>query len=98
MGVDQKIAICREMTKLHEEIIRGSLKDIMDKIKTKKIILKGEMVLVVEGSKKNYINYSLSSKIKNEFLKKLSASDSAKLISLLTGQNKGNIYKSLIED
>ena len=98
MGVDQKIAICREMTKLHEEIIRGSLKDIINKIKTKNILLKGEIVLVIEGSKKNQINYFLDSKVKYEFLKKLSASDSAKLISLLTGENKRNIYKSLIDD
>lgn len=98
MGLDKKIAICREMTKLHEEIIRGSLKDIINKIKTKNILLKGEIVLVIEGSKKNQINYFLDSKVKYEFLKKLSASDSAKLISLLTGENKRNIYKSLIDD
>ena len=53
MGFDKKIAICREMTKLHEEIIRGSLKDIINKIKTKNILLKGEIVLVIEGSKKS---------------------------------------------
>ncbi len=98
MGADKKIAICREMTKIYEEIIRGSLKEVMDKIKTKNILLKGEMVLVIEGSKQNQTNYSLNSKVKYEFLKKLSASDSAKLISLLTGQNKRKVYKSLIED
>ena len=54
--------------------------------------------MVIEGSKKNQINYFLDSKVKYEFLKKLSASDSAKLISLLTGENKRNIYKSLIDD
>ena len=36
--------------------------------------------------------------LKNEFLNKLSASDAAKLISLITGQNKRNVYKYLIED
>jgi hypothetical protein len=35
--------------------------------------------------------------IKKEFLSKLSASDSAKLISMLTGKNKRDIYKKLIE-
>ena len=86
------------MTKLHEEIIRGSLKDVIDNIKTNKILLRGEIVLVIEGSKKNQIDYFINSKIKNEFLNKLSASDAAKLISLITGQNKRNIYKYLIED
>ena len=98
IGFDRRIAICREMTKLHEEIIRGSLKDVIDNIKTNKILLRGEIVLVIEGSKKNQIDYFINSKIKNEFLNKLSASDAAKLISLITGQNKRNIYKYLIED
>ena len=98
IGVDRRIAICREMTKLHEEIIRGSLKDVIDNIKTNKILLRGEIVLVIEGSKKNQTDYFINSKIKNEYLNKLSASDAAKLISLITGQNKRNIYKYLIED
>ena len=32
LGPKRKISICREMTKLHEEIIRGSLKDVIDNI------------------------------------------------------------------
>ncbi len=97
IGSDRIIAICREMTKLHEEIIRGSLKDVLDIIKSNKVILKGEMVLVIAGSEKNQTDFSLNLKVKNEFLKKLSVSDAAKLISLITGHNKRDIYKYLIE-
>jgi 16S rRNA (cytidine1402-2'-O)-methyltransferase len=91
------IAICREMTKLHEEIIRGSLKDVLESIETNKVVLRGEIVLVIAGSQKNQTDFSFNLKVKNEFLKKLSASDAAKLISLITGQNKRDIYKYLIE-
>jgi len=98
MGPDRMIAICREMTKLHEEIIRGSFKDVLDDIKTNKVLLKGEIVLVIAGSQKNQTDFSFNLKVKNEFLKKLSASDAAKLISLTTGHNKRDIYKFLIED
>ena len=91
------IAICREMTKLHEEIIRGSLKDVLESIETNKVVLRGEIVLVISGSQKNQTDFSFNLKVKNEFLKKLSASDAAKLISLITGQNKRDIYKYLIE-
>ena len=55
------------------------------------------MVIVIEGTQKNTNNLVLDKKTKKEFLKKLSASDAAKLISLVTGQNKRDIYKSLIE-
>ena len=40
---------------------------------------------------------ALDIKTKKEFLKKMSASDAAKLISLVTGENKRDIYKYLIE-
>jgi 16S rRNA (cytidine1402-2'-O)-methyltransferase len=42
---DRKMAICREMTKKHEEITRGMTSEVLTKIKGKK--LKGEVVLVV---------------------------------------------------
>lgn len=42
---NRQIALCRELTKRHEEIVRGSLEEIL---KTE-ITLKGEFVLVVEG-------------------------------------------------
>jgi 16S rRNA C1402 (ribose-2'-O) methylase RsmI len=60
--------------------------------------LRGEIVLVIVGLQKNQTDFSFNLKVKNEFLKKLSASDSAKLISLITGYNKRDIYKFLIED
>lgn len=42
---DRKITLAREITKLHEEFIRTSLKEIIDTPPT----LKGEFVLVLEG-------------------------------------------------
>lgn len=44
---NRPIALCRELTKKHEEIIRGNVQEILEIVDT----IKGEMVLVVEGSK-----------------------------------------------
>lgn len=44
---DHPIAICRELTKMHEEFIRGQLSEIIEQTKDKK--WKGEIVLVVAG-------------------------------------------------
>ncbi len=44
---DRNMALCRELTKRHEEIIRGTISEIVPLCET----LKGEMVLVVEGAK-----------------------------------------------
>ena len=84
------------MTKIHEDVFRGKISEIIRDIENDQINLKGELVLVIEGAD-NKIDLNISSQIKKEFLSKLSASDSAKLISMLTGKNKRDIYKKLIE-
>jgi 16S rRNA (cytidine1402-2'-O)-methyltransferase len=47
---DRQIAVCRELTKKFEEVIRGKVSDILKGIKEKK--LRGEMVVVIEGLEK----------------------------------------------
>ncbi len=45
---DREVSIAREVTKIHEEFIRGHISDIL-----KKLELKGEMVVVVHGADKS---------------------------------------------
>lgn len=47
---DRRIAISRELTKAHEEIIRGTAQDIL--LSNPSRVLKGEMTLLIEGKKK----------------------------------------------
>ena len=96
VGKNRKISLCKEMTKIYEDVFRGKISEIIKDIENNQINLKGELVLVIEGAD-NKIDLNISSQIKKEFLSKLSASDSAKLISMLTGKNKRDIYKKLIE-
>ena len=93
----RRISVCKEMTKLHENTIRGDISNILSIINEENILLKGEIVIVIEGSKKEKIDIEIDSKIKKEFLTKLSATEAAKLISIISGQNKREIYKKLIE-
>ena len=59
LGENRKIAICRELTKIHEETIRGTIKQILEK-NLEEIL--GEVTIVVEGATKqkqnpeNYVN------------------------------------------
>lgn len=47
-GEDRKISVSRELTKLHEETVRGNLKDVLSHFESHKP--KGEFVLVMEGA------------------------------------------------
>lgn len=96
---DRKISIGREMTKIHEEFIRGNISEVLEKIE-----LKGEMVIIVEGSEKSdndverewrnemsleehYQYYEKQGLSKKEIIKKI-AKDK--------GVNKNKIYKKFI--
>lgn len=48
---DRNICLAREITKLHEEFIRGSVKEIIDS----DITLKGEFVLIIEASNEELV-------------------------------------------
>jgi len=45
-----KVAVCRELTKLHEQTVRGKISEILDMICKKKLVLKGEIVIVLDGN------------------------------------------------
>lgn len=47
LGEERKASVSREITKLHEETVRGSLKEVLNHFETHKP--KGEIVLVVAG-------------------------------------------------
>ncbi|MDD6794095.1 MAG: 16S rRNA (cytidine(1402)-2'-O)-methyltransferase [Clostridiaceae bacterium] len=51
---NRNIAACRELTKLHEEIKRGTIEEVLQFFSDKKI--KGEFVLVVEGKQQEQID------------------------------------------
>lgn len=50
LGV-REVAVCREITKIYEEIIRGTTTELIDKLKDKTI--KGEVVMIVKERESN---------------------------------------------
>ncbi|MBP9782780.1 MAG: 16S rRNA (cytidine(1402)-2'-O)-methyltransferase [Candidatus Pacebacteria bacterium] len=47
----RQIVIARELTKLHEEVVRGTPQMVMDYFNKKKDHIRGEFVVIVEGEK-----------------------------------------------
>ena len=90
----KRVVICREMTKKHEEVIRGSISEVVKEISKRDI--KGEICILIEGDK-NLIESSIDfdNEIKDLVLKRMSPSEAAKLLSFITKQNKRDLYKWL---
>ena len=92
----KRVVICREMTKKHEEVIRGSISEVLMEISKRDI--KGEICILIEGDK-NLTESSIDfdNGIKDLVLKRMSPSEAAKLLSFITKQNKRHLYKWLIK-
>ncbi len=88
---DRNIAISREISKIHEEVIRDKISNIVEIAET----LKGEFVLVVEGNKEviDYTNLSIDEHVKIYLEDGLSEMDAIKKVAKERGVAKSIIYK-----
>ncbi|MPM63552.1 Ribosomal RNA small subunit methyltransferase I [bioreactor metagenome] len=94
---DRKIAIVREITKIHEEVIHTTLSESTEKFLDNP--LKGEIVLIISGAEKENYNYSLEDAVRiadEQLSKGQSKNDAAKFAAKETGIKKGTIYKELL--
>ena len=53
-GGDRQVSVCREISKVHEESVRGSLTEVIAHFQEKEP--KGEIVIVLKGSEKGIVN------------------------------------------
>lgn len=96
---DRKLTIVREITKIHEEVIRTTTKNAAENLSDGSV--KGEIVLVLEGAPQVDDTEEFTLEYAVETAKKLiengaRATDAAKEAAVLTGFKKNEIYKELI--
>lgn len=49
-GDERRVALCRELTKLHETVVRDSLGGLVDALDRGAVVVRGEVSLVLEGA------------------------------------------------
>lgn len=90
---NRNIALCREITKKHEEINRGTIAEILSVVDD----MKGEMVIVVEGGEEQEEVVEFEQSVKEhvqEFIDKgMSAKDAIKEVSKIRNLSKNNVYQ-----
>ena len=98
---DRKISLCRELTKLHEEVIRTTLSQAVEMYKDVKP--KGEFVLVIEGANENELSAAETidealEQVRTLMQKGMRGADACKQIAKATGFSKGELYTKLLEE
>jgi 16S rRNA (cytidine1402-2'-O)-methyltransferase len=48
-GGERRAAVCRELTKIHEEVVRGPLAELVGRARADELTLRGEFVIVLEA-------------------------------------------------
>ena len=81
---NRKIVLARELTKIHEEFIRGNIDEIIEKSEN----LKGEMILIIEGD----------SEIKSENILNNLSLDEHYMVYEKQGLSKKDIIKKIAKD
>ena len=94
---DRQIVLARELTKIHEEFIRGNISEIINESEN----LKGEMIILIEGAQKenkeNFLN-SLDLKEHYKFYENqgFEKKEIIKKIAKDRGVNKNEVYKEFV--
>ena len=96
---DRNICVAREMTKLYEEVLRGSLSEVIS-VLSERETLKGEVTVVVEGNREGHNEASADAA--QEMLRLLrgrgfSLSEAVSLVSTAFGVSKNRIYGTALE-
>ncbi|WP_295155959.1 16S rRNA (cytidine(1402)-2'-O)-methyltransferase [uncultured Ruminococcus sp.] len=98
---DRRISLCRELTKLHEEVIRTTLSQALEMYPDNKSA-KGEFVLVIEGAQEDIAEAETIeqaySQVKALVEKGVRGTDACREIAKATGFSKGELYSMLVEE
>lgn len=93
-GDERKISISREITKKYEEVIRGTIKDII----VKNIDFKGELVLIVEGKEPNIdCSIPLKEHIELYIEDGITPKDAIKLVAKERKMKKSEVYNEYLK-
>lgn len=101
-GEIRKVVLCRELTKLHEEYLRGTLAELITTLQAREI--KGECCLLVEGqtaieqTENEWAEFSLKEHVDDLMSQEeLSAKEAIKKVAKLRALPKQEVYKAYHE-
>ena len=99
-NAERKIAACRELTKKYEEIVRGTVTEVISHFE--QIPPKGEFVLILEGAKNESVSESpkgeeRQARIRQLIEEGLPTKEIARQLAAEWGENKKALYAEVLE-
>ena len=97
-GQSRPAAVCREMTKLHEEILRGNLGGIREHFD--RVEPRGEFTLVIGGNPgetawaMDQVRMALAARLEEG----LTPTQAAKVVAVEAGWSRGEVYRLALEE
>lgn len=101
---ERQIALCRELTKVHEEILRGKPSEILEQLKSRPAI-KGEITIVLESreleesigsGEQEDAELSVAEHVEKLMAEGLSRKEAMKRVAQLRGLAKREVYNHLV--
>ncbi|MGB9779642.1 16S rRNA (cytidine(1402)-2'-O)-methyltransferase [Caldanaerobacter sp.] len=92
---NRRVVVARELTKIHEEFIRGTAQEILEKIGDE---VKGEIVIVIEGAKTEFLKED-PKELLHEYLRLgMDKREAVKKVARELGIPKREIYKIALDE
>ncbi len=93
---DRRIAVCRELTKVHEEVFRGKISQAIERFTEPR----GEFTLVIEGKKekdKPQLTEDIERQLHQMRLSGVTAKESIATVAGKTGLSKKELYRAWLK-
>jgi 16S rRNA (cytidine1402-2'-O)-methyltransferase len=95
-GSDRQAAVCREMTKQFETVLRGSLREIHETVRADADQRRGEFVIVIEGAQSDSAEELENAvQLARQLQPHLTASQSARVAAKIHGVSRRELYARL---
>lgn len=95
MGGTRQAVVCRELTKRFEEVLRGTLEDLMTRVEAREI--KGEIVVLVDRAAPVEVTEESIETALDAALKSMSVKDAASIVSQTLGVSRKIVYKVALD-
>ena len=95
LGDDRPAALCRELTKTHEEVVRGTLADLVAWVPQQEHGVRGEVTLVVQGAsteQRDYAAEELRDLVDEQQATGISRKDAVASVAASTGVRRRTVF------